>query len=171
MKAQLTFNGQSVDVELTVEQLQQLGIKEQVTRKRWRAEKNNKYWYVDKDGVVEAYTETFCDIDNFLFASGNYFKTDEEALKALNYILTRQRVKDAIADLNGNWKVDWSDNGQTKWYLYFDIEKNIIESEATCFFHRGLEDWKYLSSIEVFDQLKSMFTEAELKLALFEIHE
>lgn len=170
MKAQLKINGQTVDVELTLEQLQQLGIKEQATNKRWRANNGEHYWYWNFAEGVSRVPETEHATDLGCYNIGNYFKTEEEALKELNYILTRQRVKDAIAELNGDWKVDWNNYEQLKGH----IEYNGNESKLYVIYNHYVqqyESWKVIKSEEILDQLKSMFTESELKLALFEIHE
>lgn len=136
--------------------------------KRWRAENGEKYWICSYAGSCRILTEENDESDLGCYNLGNYFKTEEEAKRELNYILTRQRVKDAIAELNGDWKPDWSDSEQAKYLLLYELNEIGYFAFSTCQYS---ESWKILASIEVFNQLKSMFTESELKLALFEIHE
>ena len=53
MKAQLTINGQTIEVEFTTEQLQQLGVeekKEQEVNKYlpFQPKEGEEYWYIDR---------------------------------------------------------------------------------------------------------------------------
>ena len=49
--------------------------------KRWRAEKDNKYYYIDEKGeIVKDYDNNYSS-DEELYNFGNYFKTEEEAEK------------------------------------------------------------------------------------------
>ena len=48
-------------------------------KKRWRADKGEAYWLVTYSGVVTRTTEAFAEWDNRCYASGNYFRTIEDA--------------------------------------------------------------------------------------------
>lgn len=47
---------------------------------RWRAKKNEKYYYLDSYMKVEDMTETGSWVDNDLYETGNYFRTKDLAL-------------------------------------------------------------------------------------------
>ena len=49
--------------------------------KRWRAEENRKYYYVNSVDNIYATIEEKYDLDNERYELGNYFKTEEEAEK------------------------------------------------------------------------------------------
>ena len=52
--------------------------------KRWRAEKNDEYFFINNYGIVLNLEETYSNEDNCNYELGNYFKTDEEARKIVN---------------------------------------------------------------------------------------
>ena len=52
--------------------------------KRWRAEENEEYFYINNYGIVLNLEETYSNEDNCNYELGNYFKTDEEAIKVVN---------------------------------------------------------------------------------------
>ena len=51
------------------------------TPKRWRAEKDNKYYYINEKGEILKDYDNKCYMDEELYNFGNYFKTEEEAEK------------------------------------------------------------------------------------------
>lgn len=51
---------------------------------RWRAEKNDEYFFINDYGIVLSLEETYSNEDNYNYELGNYFKTDEEARKVVN---------------------------------------------------------------------------------------
>ena len=53
---------------------------------RWRAKKNERYWYVDEGLTVCQYVDRKDDIDECLFSVNNYFQTKELAEAAANKI-------------------------------------------------------------------------------------
>ena len=52
--------------------------------KRWRAEKNDEYFFINNYGIVLNLEETYSNEDNCNYELGNYFKTAEEARKIIN---------------------------------------------------------------------------------------
>lgn len=109
--------------------------------KRWRAS-DHRFFYVDLDGEIEkAYRADSG--DNFLYDTGNYFKTEEEAEKYREKLLATQRVKDFIAEKNAEqgWVADW--NGiKTKYSFHFDhsVKKfeigqlSFIQATESCYY-------------------------------------
>lgn len=64
--------------------------------KRWRAERNRGYYYIDDDGGICYTTDDYVLVDNDRYALGNYFQTREQAEKAL------ERVKRALQEVEEN---------------------------------------------------------------------
>lgn len=92
--------------------------KEKDPNKRWRAEKKGAYWFVDSDGEPTWWYEQSRNIDDFYYDTNNYFQTEEEAQKYANVLETERQLK-KFADEN-NDVIDWSNNNQEKWNLYYD---------------------------------------------------
>lgn len=83
---------------------------------RWRAKKGKRYWWVQNDGWVADDCEIRADVDDGRYELGNYFKTEEEAEKATNWLKTFAILRD---DTKG-FKPDWEDSNQNKWYVLYD---------------------------------------------------
>lgn len=56
-----------------------LGTTDSPKPKRWRAEKNGEYWYVNPMLQVDKCHDTYYDDDDKCYNIGNYFRTREEA--------------------------------------------------------------------------------------------
>ena len=59
---------------------------EKMKEGRWRANKNNKYWYVCRNGTADWNIEDGSIVDIFLHKTHNYFETIEEAWNKLDLI-------------------------------------------------------------------------------------
>lgn len=61
---------------------------------RWRADKGETYYYVSNCLKVLNSTDMYCCIDDEVWASGNYFKNEEDAMVFLKKILAvREELK------------------------------------------------------------------------------
>jgi hypothetical protein len=73
------------------------GYIEKVKNKRWRAEVNGEYWYLDPEGAVAKTFEKVWGIDKWKYITGNYFKTEEEAEEYKEAIETESELRE-LAD-------------------------------------------------------------------------
>ncbi len=72
---------------------------------------------------------------------GNVFKTREEAEKEAEYRAAKFRLNAKMRELEGDWKADWYDYAQNKyWFCY--SSSNYIEKGAFAIV-KVLEDWRY----------------------------
>lgn len=91
--------------------------------KRWRAKRNDSYYWLTEDlGVVEE-REDGGAVDERLHAIGNYFKTEWEAQKAADWLKAFAVLRD---DTKG-FKPDWESGFQCKWYVYYNHSKKGLE--------------------------------------------
>ena len=58
--------------------------------------------------------------DLFRFNLGNCFKTEKEAVDYRENILTKQALKDLALELNNGVEIDWKNEDQYKYRIYFD---------------------------------------------------
>jgi len=100
-------------------------LKNPPNKKRWRAEKDEKYYLITQSGVVHFYYENYDLIDNHAYATGSYFRTEEEAELKRDRDLATQRVLDALREAEGDWVADWDDKDQCKCHPYIDRDKSI----------------------------------------------
>lgn len=93
--------------------------------KRWRAERGETYYHISDDGEVYDDTEEYHSLDGGCYLIGNYFKTREEAEKAVEWLKAFAILRD---DTKG-FKPDWRSELQYKWYVYYShSEKELAAS-------------------------------------------
>lgn len=94
-----------------------------------------RYYYIDTTGNIQKSIERLLPVSDWLYTIGNYFKTEQEAKEYKNNLITKQKLKDLALKLNDEIKIDWKNNNQRKYYIYYDhsIEKlksmNIVNSQ------------------------------------------
>ncbi len=72
------------ELEMQIKELKQNGIEENC--KRWRANQDERYCFISSSGQVNYTVEISDGLDKALYEIGNYFKTKEEAEKAVEKI-------------------------------------------------------------------------------------
>lgn len=90
---------------------------EEITEsKQWRAKEGGRYWCVGNDGGVYDDYDDKTDVDDGRYELGNYFKTEEEAQRAANWLKAFTTLRD---DTKG-FKPNWNDPEQEKWFVFYD---------------------------------------------------
>ena len=106
MKATLKINDEEIEVEITEKELKKL--EDRKPRKRWRAKKGDKYWYVSGGATLFNVTEDDWEVDKDRYSVGNYFKTKEEAEFHKNELIYTQMLKDYIYE-HDDVELNWND--------------------------------------------------------------
>lgn len=94
-----------------------------------------------KDGEIWFYLNTYLEAveDYFLSSSEtarlnyknyNCFPTREQAELEAEKILVRRQLEDIARRLNKGEEIDWSDEGQTKYFIFFDCKTQLIERDG-----------------------------------------
>lgn len=93
---------------------------------RWRADIGERYWVLGFYGTSYICTERADDIDSARFSIGNYFRTREEAQKALDWLRAFTILRD---DAKG-FKPDWEDEAEYKYFVAYDyrVEELRVDS-------------------------------------------
>lgn len=97
----IVINGKRA--ELTKEQMEQLGIKVE-ENKRWRANDQDRYWFVEDSGYLRSTLEANCYCDDFRYYSHNYFRTEEEGRIYARVLETEMLLKKYADDHNGKFE-------------------------------------------------------------------
>lgn len=95
-------------------------------KKRWRAPRDEKYYFIDLKGYIDSLKEANHAVDEHLYKIGNYFKTSEEAEFELNKRFVCQELKDYALEHNG-CEFDWKNKYQPKWSIYYNNEIECLE--------------------------------------------
>lgn len=99
MKATLTINGNSIDIELNTEQYEKLFPKEKKKTGYEKVEKYEQYWYVASGGATLSCCSTVNpNFDSNLYNSGNYYNSkivakNMERAKRLWNLIHRRTVE------------------------------------------------------------------------------
>ena len=101
--------------------------KEEKKGKRWRAKMNDTYFYVNDSGDVDSSHESNFDEDNYSYKTRNYFATYEEAEEYQEIMNTYYDLMDLAEELNSGEKIDWNDNQQCKYTIFYNFEDNFLK--------------------------------------------
>lgn len=107
--------------------------------KRWRAEEEKEYFYIEESGYINGVMEFFDKVDDFNYKTRNYFKTEEEAQKHLDKINTYYELMDLAEELNNGEKIDWNNTNQAKYSISFDVLIGILK-QVNCRYYKGLRE-------------------------------
>ena len=82
----------------------------------------------------------------------------------LSKLLTFRKLLEVADYLNDNWKPNWNDVNQLKYYISYNYEKNIFEIDYSRYINSELI---YFSSRENAEKAIEIIGKEELKYALF----
>lgn len=167
MKVTINANGKTVQVEITEEQLKELGLIEERSRTGYeRVKKGDVYYFNITRSETVAEVECNRRIDEGRYDTGNYYsdKTIAENNARADRLLRQLRQWQAQNDEVIS-KEDWEDHDLTKYFIIYDYDSNVISPGRT-WWMRGTNNIYFKSrekaeeAIEAFrDELLWYFTE------------
>lgn len=86
---------------------------------RFKPEYGGYYYYLGSNGNITKTDWANLTGDWFRYNSGNCFKTEDEGRDYKENLITKQQLKDLALELNNGVEIDWSDDKQLKFYIYF----------------------------------------------------
>lgn len=132
--------------------------------KRWRANRGGDYWYVSDYGITiqeedSRSVDSTSALDNYHYDTHNYFQTEKEARKYARVLETERQLK-KFADEHNN-KINWNNNNQVKWNLYYYYDLHEINIATHC----AIKDARviYFSSEEIARQAIDEIGEEKIK--------
>lgn len=125
MKVNLEYNGNKVELELTAEQIKQLGIEEK-KKSGWERVANG-YWYyrIEVSGGIIQDVEASHKADNELYTCGNYFADKNLAKKMSKRIGLMLRMQ-RWANEHNYEKINWRNTNQRKYYIYYNCNNQKL---------------------------------------------
>ena len=104
---------------------------EEYEYKRWNPKNGEEYFYVDNVGIVQnALFDNTMGYHLALCRTLNCFKTREQAQAEVEKILVRRQLEDIARRLNKGQEIDWSDEDQTKSFIFLDCKTQLIERDG-----------------------------------------
>jgi len=166
MQVELKVNDKSVRVEMTEEQLKELGLIEEQRTGYERVKKGEMYYLVDIYNNIMRVTEDNDQGDKQCYSTGNYYsdkiisENNAHADRLLRQLRRWQAQNDEVIS-----KEDWEDQGLKKYSIIYDYSSNVFYAGRT-WWMRGPNNIYFKSrekaeeAIEVFkDELLWYFTE------------
>ena len=120
--------------------------------------KGDEYHYYISTGTLCSNTATEDDL------RVNVFKTRNEAQKAYDKAVAVEKIKRRLLELQGEWKPDWKDENEKKYYIFYEHEDRnfkpvywVITQYSTSIY--CMKDLKIAETIieEMEDELKLIF--------------
>lgn len=150
MKATVSVNGNTCEIELTEEQEKQLE-KELWKPNRWRAKLWGKYFYLSDGGEVKSATDIERDVDIFRYQAANYFELPTNIKNKKYEDILLQEYKDYIGE-DIVTKENWGDITTPKYHAVFNIEANdiFIAADASYDISQGTIYSRSFNKIEKF---------------------
>lgn len=151
MNKQIKINLNGVEVMATVTQEEYDKAYPKV-RKYGRVERGEKYYY-SAFGFVRMGHDDRCDFDDNLYAKGEYYPTEEEAIKDIERKKARMRIIRRIEELNDGWEPDFEDEEtDSKYYVSFKPCREELGVSRTSRW-LSLEPCFYMKSEEIAEQM------------------
>ena len=121
---------------------------------------NENYWFVNSNGDIDGTQWCNTEIDNYRKDFLRIFRSGEECERYLE-------IQKAFKDESKKFEPNWKDNGQYKYYLYYDYDygDNIKINSAWSQQMATL----YFESKEILEELIARFGEDDVKKYYFGI--
>ncbi len=127
-------------------------------------EPNNEYYFIDENNNIFS-THLVVGDSSPKYLIGNAYKTVEDAQRALDRRLAYMELIRAIAEANEDWKPDWKDATQAKWY-FICLPGILIVDLFSLPHNRCLPDELYIRSYEVGSKIIKALGDDKIKLAM-----
>lgn len=163
---QITVNMENLSNEEREQLLKLVERSNKQPKKRWRAEDEEEYYFIDYCNKIDAWKELNYKTDKGLYEIGNYFKTEEEAEFELNKRLVYQELKDYALEHN-EYKFNWEDETQRKWYICYDYDVNPESLNYFCVWTLCDIGQIYFSSEKIAHEAAKAVGENRIKKYLF----
>lgn len=129
MKAKLLIGERTLDIDISVKDLEQLAMANQCKTGYDRVDSGDTYYFLDSFSSATERTDTDFGADKLFYDIANYYSDQTVAENnARADKLMRQMRRFAIE--HRAKKLDWSNPHQPKYYIYFDYETG--EFELSC---------------------------------------
>lgn len=102
-------------------------LKEQDKYERWKPDVYTKYYSINGVGEILKFSGYHPKYGAKRYAFGNCFKTREEAETVLERHKVKQQLEDIARRLNKGNEIDWRDDAQFKYSIFYNYELNIVD--------------------------------------------
>ena len=157
-------------IEQLTQQIQKLekdlAVEKRKAEVLYLIQKTEDCWKVHSDGCISKGTWDGYPYEKNLYAQGNVFHTQEEAEKERDRRILLTRFRQFRDKCNGDWKPDWEEKNEDKFFILFNHESSELKSNWCSYsqpfssfgFFKNIEDAN--RAIELFgDEIKRLWVE------------
>ena len=94
---------------------------EEIDKAGWKPTKGDEYWTVYEEGSISKSIWNDDCVNKGRYRMGNCYRTDKEAEHAQRVQIARTKIK-----RSSDFKPDWQNRDQTKWYPIYDYDYNQL---------------------------------------------
>jgi hypothetical protein len=109
---------------LTGEEIEIITKAKQDKPVRWKPKKHDRYCFISITGAIDSRHWDDGPIDDYMFDTGNYFRTEFDAFAVVKLL---EEIQD-FADAN-NEPIDWTDTKKIKYIINLDSRDGKITSD------------------------------------------
>lgn len=131
----------------------------------WKPDYRRKYFYVNECGGIMNSKWYDDSIDADRYEIGNCFQTKEAADFALEKLKVEAELR-RFAEENNEREIDWTDEGQEKWFIYFYHDKIWLYQT-----YSAMRNDIYFLSKEIAKQAVDNIGEERLKKYYFRVND
>ena len=110
-------------------------------------EENEPYEVIIEDGRIVTSCWTNHNMDCERYEQGNVFKTRDEAIRERDKREILMRFNQFRDKCNGDWKPDWEDKSEDKFFILFNHESSELKSNW-CSYSQPFSSFGFFKNIE-----------------------
>lgn len=115
-----------------LEELQKEKEQPKQKNKKWVPQIDGVYYMVDNGGGIQELDWEDMEYDQWRLSQGNCFETEEQAEQYLENLKTKAELKALADELNGDEVIDWIDESQKKFNIYYDYAMFELRQKEMC---------------------------------------
>ena len=161
----MKFEDKLAEIEKQIAEIKKQLKEKEESDKKWKPDINEIYYYIT-DAGSHIFTRN-CEFgeDVYRIHVGNCFKTEEEAKEYKKKIEFQTKFRNYVKEHSE--KIDWSNNDQYKYYLYYNYGNDKIE--INWYFTFKVQNVIYASSDEILKDAIAEFGEENIKKYILEV--
>nr|DAN77794.1 MAG TPA: trimer Lung surfactant protein D coiled-coil trimerization [Caudoviricetes sp.] len=141
-------------------------LKSEIERaKKWEMKStydyDDKYFFIDGEGVVSGSRWNNLDIDINRFSQGNIFATEKEANSESNRRTLLAKFREFRDERNEGWKPDWTDTNEAKWSAV--LSKGELKA-LSVYFNNSFDTFGHFKNQEDCQRAVEIFGEEIIEL-------
>lgn len=147
----------------TQELQKELELEKQKTEIEYPFHFKGECWQLRIDGLVKEDWWSSSGYDRNCYQQGNMFTTQQEAIKERERRILLTRFRQFRDKCNGDWKADWEDKSEDKFFILFNHESSELISNW-CSYSQPFSSFGFFKNIEDANRAIELFGDEIIRL-------